>query len=67
MFHYLSANKLITKNQSGFQPGDSCINQLLLITHKTFASFHDGLEVRSIFSTYLKLLKKSVIKDLFSN
>ena len=26
MFNYFSANKLISKNQSGFQPGDSCIN-----------------------------------------
>ena len=44
-----SANKLISKNQSGFQPGDSCINQLLSITHEIFISFDDGLEVRSAF------------------
>ena len=31
---YFSANKLISKNQSGFQPGDSCINQLSSITHE---------------------------------
>ena len=29
MFIYFSANKIISKNQSGFQPGNSCINQLL--------------------------------------
>ena len=45
MFIYFSANKLISKNQSGFQPGDSCINQLLSITHKVFRSFENGLEV----------------------
>ena len=28
MFIYFSANKLISKNQFGFQPGDSCFNQL---------------------------------------
>ena len=29
MFNYFSVNKPISKNQSGFQPDDSCINQLL--------------------------------------
>ena len=45
MFIYFSANKLISKNQCGFQLGDSCINQLLSITHKIFTSFDNGLEV----------------------
>ena len=49
MFIYLSANNLIPKNQSGFKPGDFCINQLLSITHKLFTSFDNGLQVRSIF------------------
>ena len=30
MFNYFSTNKLISKNQFGFQPGDSRINHLLL-------------------------------------
>ena len=29
MFNYFFVNKLISKNQCGLQPGDSCINQLL--------------------------------------
>ena len=49
IFIYSSANKLISKIQSGLQPGDSCINQLLSITHQIFISFDDGLEVRSAF------------------
>ena len=53
MFIYLSANNLIPKNQSGFQPGDFCINQLLSITHKFFTSFDNGLQVRSIFSWHI--------------
>ena len=36
IFTYFFSNKLISKNQSGFQPGDSCINQLLPITHESF-------------------------------
>ena len=31
--HYLTLSKLITKNQSGFRPGDSCTNQLLSLVH----------------------------------
>ena len=49
MFIYFSANKLISKNQSGFRPGDSCINQLLSITQKIFTFFDNGLKVRSVF------------------
>ena len=49
MFNFFIANKLISSNQSGFKPGDSCINQLLSITHETYKSFDVGLEVRSVF------------------
>ena len=49
MFIYFSANKLISKNQSAFQPGDSCISQMLSIGHGIFTSFDNGLEVRSVF------------------
>ena len=49
MFIYFSANKLISKNQSGFRPGDSCINQLLSVTQKIFTFFDNGLKVRSVF------------------
>ena len=57
-FNYFSANKLISENQSGFQPGDSCINQLLLITNEIFASFENELEVRSVFLNISKALDK---------
>ena len=33
MFGFLIENDLISQNQSGFKPGDSCINQLLSINH----------------------------------
>ena len=36
MFRFFLANNLLAPNQSGFKPGDSCINQLLSITHETF-------------------------------
>ena len=39
VFSYLQSNGLITKNQSGFRPGDSTTNQLLYLVdeiHKAF-------------------------------
>ena len=32
-------NKLFTDCQSGFLPGDSCVSQLLSITHVIYRSF----------------------------
>ena len=58
MFIYFSANKRLSKNQSGFQPGDSCINQLLSINHEIFTSFDNGLEVRSVFLDISKAFGK---------
>ena len=48
MYEFFTENDLISPNQSGFKPGDSCINQLLSIIHKNYNSFDDGLEVRGI-------------------
>ena len=48
-FEYFIENDLISQNQSGFKPGDSCINQLISITHEIYQSFDDGLEVRRVF------------------
>ena len=36
IFEYLIENNLITEIQSGFKPGDSCINQLLSITQDIY-------------------------------
>ena len=49
LFEYFIENNLISPNQSGFKPGDSCINQLISITHKIYQSFDDGFEVRGVF------------------
>ena len=34
LFESFIENELISSNQSGFKPGDSCTNQLLSITHE---------------------------------
>ena len=36
-------------NQSCFRPGDSCINQLLSITHEIYQSFDSDLKARGVF------------------
>ena len=41
-------NDLISQRQSGIKPGDSCINQLLSITHEIYQSFDEGFDVRSV-------------------
>ena len=42
-------NDLMSQHQSGIKPGDSCINQLLSITHEIYQSFDEGFDVRSVF------------------
>ena len=58
MFNFFIENNLISSNQSGFKPGDSCINQLLSITHEIYESFDEGFEVRSAFLNISKAFGK---------
>ena len=60
LYSYLVLNNLITKNQSGFIPGDSCTNQLLFLINEIHEAFEDtkSLEVRVVFWTYRKRLTK---------
>ena len=58
MFKFFIENELISPNQSGFKPGDSCINQLFAITHEINKSFDDGFEVGGVFLDILKAFDK---------
>ena len=58
---------MISKNQSGFRPGDSCINQLLSITHEIYQSFDDNLEVKYISRAFDKVWHKGLIFKLKQN
>ena len=61
MFTYFVENNLISENQSGFKPGDSCVNQLLAITYEILSTFDNNYEVRGIFldiSLAIKLFTK---------
>ena len=60
LYNFLTTNKLITKNQSGFTPGDSGTNQLLSLIHDVHVAFDDSscLEVRSVYLDMSKAFDK---------
>ena len=58
MFTFFTENNLISPNQSGFRPGDSCVNQLLAITHEIYKWFDEGFEVRGVFLDISKAFDK---------
>ena len=50
--------------QSGLRPGDSCINQLLCITHDIYQSLDDGLETIGVLFDISKTFDKVLLEDL---
>ena len=58
MFTYFIENNLISENQSGFKPGDICVDQWLTIIHEIFSSLDDNYEVRGVFLDISKAFDK---------
>ena len=60
IYHFLLKEELLNPNQSGFHPSDSCINQLVAISHQIFEAFdcNPPLEIRSIFLNISKAFDK---------
>ena len=60
LYNHFISNNLISTNQSGFKPGDSCTNQLLSLTNDIHAAFNDRhcLEVRSVYLDMSKAFDK---------
>ena len=58
MFEFFTDNELISSNQSSFKPGDSCINQLLCITHDIYESIDEDLETSAVFLDISKAFDK---------
>ena len=60
VFLYLEKNNLLTPNQSGFHPNNSCVHQLLSIVHRIYYDFdqNPSLEVRSNFLDISKAFDK---------
>ena len=57
LYAYLYPSTLITKNQSGFRPGDSTTNQLLYLLDETYQAF-DSTEVTTVFLYISKAFDK---------
>ena len=66
IYDFLLKEKLLNPNQSGFRPSNSCINQLLAITHEIFEAFdcNPTFEVRSVFLDMSKAFNKVWHEDL---
>ena len=64
LFNFLDQNYLISSAQSGFKSGDSCINQLLSITHEIYHSMDEGYEIRGVFLDISKAFDKVWHKGL---
>ena len=60
LYPYLNENNFITKKQSGFRPGDSTTNQLLLLVDEIHQAFENrnSLEVRAVFPDISKAFDK---------
>ena len=64
MFKHFLENNLVSSNQSNFSPGNSCINQLIAITHEIFKGFDYGLEIRGVFLDISKAFYKVRLEGL---
>ena len=60
IYNFLLEKNLLNSNQCVFRPSDSCINQLLAITHEIFEAFdcNPSLEIRSVFLDISKAFDK---------
>ena len=62
MFQFFTENNLIAPSQSGFRPGDSCINQLFSITYDIYKPFDEVHEVYlDISKAFDKVSQKFII------
>ena len=66
IYNFLLEENVLNLDQSGFCPFDSCVNQLIAITHVLFGAFdcNPPLEVRSVFLDISKAFDKVWDKGL---
>ena len=65
-YDFNDKNNLFNNNQSGLRPNDSCIHQLIAITHNIFSAFDadPSLEVHRVFLDLSKAFDKVWHDDL---
>ena len=67
VYNYLLKNSIITPQQSGFTPGESAINQLLLSLTKEFGkALDEGKEIRVVFCDISKAFDRVWHKGLLN-
>ena len=73
LFKFFEDRNLLSNHQSGFRPSNSCIYQLLKITHNIFLSFdyNPPLEICSVFpdisKTYERVWRNGLLFKLKQN
>ena len=65
VFKFYPDSGLISLNQSGLKPGDSCTKKLIFITYNIYNSFTEGREVRGVSLDILKAFDKVSHKSVF--
>ena len=50
MYEFFDESNWLSSSQSLFKPGDTCIDQLISITHDIYKSFNEGYKVRGSLS-----------------
>ena len=60
LFNYFAENNLLSAHQSGFTPGDLCVQQLISITHEIYSAFdcNPSPEVQGVFLDISKAFDK---------
>ena len=60
LFSYFENNKFLSDRQSGFRNGDSCVSQLLAISHEIYKAFdgRESFETRGVFLDMSKAFDK---------
>jgi hypothetical protein len=58
LYNFLLEIQFLNRFQSGFRPGDSTVNQLILIVHKIYEALESGKEVRMVFLDISKAFDK---------
>ena len=56
IYNLVHKNNLFNSNQSGFRTSDSCIHQLIAITHNIFSAF-DAISSMEVCGVFLDLSK----------
>ena len=69
IFNFMMQNDLLNSCQSDFRPNDSCVNQLIPITHYIYLSFdaNSFLEVRDAFLDLSRTFDKVSHEGLLYN